>query len=111
MNEKQWAMASHLGALTVYIGIPFGNIIIPLVIWLSKKQESALIEDQAKESLNFQITVTIFGIVFGILSFLIIGIPLLIALALFHLVFTIIAAVEVDKGRLYRYPFNIKFVS
>lgn len=110
MKEKQWAMLSHLGALSLYIGIPFGHIIIPLVIYLSKKEESPLIADQAKESLNFQITISIFALVFLVFSFLLIGIPFLIATGLLHIVFTIIATVEVDKGNMYRYPFNIRFV-
>lgn len=110
MNEKQWAMASHLSALTLYVGIPFGNIIIPLVIWLSKKNESALIEDQAKESLNFQITISFFAIIFLAFSFILIGIPFLIATGLVHIVFTIIAATEVDKGKAYRYPFNFRLI-
>jgi uncharacterized protein len=111
MKDKQWAMFSHLGALSLYIGIPLGNIIIPLVIYLSKKEESPLIRDQAKESLNFQITVSIFALVFLVLSFLLIGIPFLIATGLIHIIFTIIATIEVDKGKMYRYPFNIRFIN
>jgi uncharacterized protein len=110
MSEKQWAIASHLGALSLYIGIPIGHIIIPLVIWLSKKEDSALVENQAKESLNFQITVSIFGFVFLVLSFVLIGIPFLIATGLLHIVFTIIATIEVDKGKTYRYPINLRFI-
>lgn len=110
MNEKQWAMACHLGALTLYIGIPFGHIIIPLVIWLSKREESPLVEEQARESLNFQITITVFLIVFALFSFILIGIPFLIVTGVVHIIFTIIATVEVDKGKPYQYPFNIRFI-
>jgi uncharacterized protein len=110
MKDKQWAMASHLGALSVYIGIPLGHIIIPLVIWLSKKQESPLVEDQAKESLNFQLTVSIFGLIFLVFSLILIGIPFLIATGLLHIVFTIIATIAVDKGKSYRYPINFRFI-
>jgi len=110
MNEKQWAMACHLGALTLYIGVPFGNIIVPLVIWLSKRDESPLVEEQARESLNFQITITIFLIVFGLFSIILVGIPFLIVTGVAHIIFSIIATMEVDKGKSYRYPFNIRFV-
>ncbi len=110
MNEKQWAMLSHLTALSTYIGIPLGHIIVPLIIWISKKDQSPLVDDQGKESLNFQITVSIFAVIFLIASFLLIGIPFLIATGIFHIVFTIIAAIEVDKGKAYRYPFNIRFI-
>src|SRR4051794_35065816 len=58
-DEKMWAMLSHLTALCGYLIVPFGNIIAPLVIWLIKKDTMPLVDDQAKESLNFQITLTI----------------------------------------------------
>lgn len=108
-KEKQWVIASHLGTLVGYV-VPFGNIIVPLIIYISKKEESRTIADQAKESLNFQITVFIFVIIAGILVFILVGIFLLIAVAIFQLVFVIIATLEVDKGNLYRYPVNIRFV-
>lgn len=103
-------MACHLSGLTLYIGIPFGHIIIPLVIWLSKKEESPFVEDQARESLNFQITITVFLMIFALFVIFLVGIPFLIATGIIHIIFTIIATIEVDKGKTYRYPFNIRFI-
>ena len=54
--EKQWGMFTHLAALAVFIGIPFGSIIGPLIIYLIKKDEYEFVNDQGKEVLNFQIT-------------------------------------------------------
>ena len=71
MNEKQertWAMLCHLGAFAGLI-FPFANIFAPLVIWLIKKDESLFVEDQGKESLNFQISMTIYCVVAAILTF------------------------------------------
>ena len=109
-TEKQWVIASHLGTLLGYV-VPFGNIIVPLIIWISKKEESKTIEDQAKESLNFQITVTIFAIIAGVLVLILVGIFLIFAVAIFQLIFVIIATIEVDKGNLYRYPLNIRLIN
>lgn len=112
MDEKQartWAMAAHLSTFIGYL-IPFGNILAPLIIWLSKKEESGLIEDQAKESLNFQLSITIYVIVSVILILLILGIFLLVGLAIFDLVIVIVAAIRAYSGEPYRYPLCIRFI-
>jgi hypothetical protein len=109
-EARTWAMLTHLIALCGFIGVPFGHIIGPLVIWLVKKDQFPLVDDQGKESLNFQISMTIYGIVAGILSFVVIGIPLLIALVLADIVLVIIASVAANQGQLYRYPLTIKFL-
>jgi len=112
MNEKDartWAMLCHLGALAGYI-IPFGHIIAPLVIWLIKKDESPLVDDQGKESLNFQISLTIYAVVAGLLTLVVIGFILLIALGIFDLIVVIIAAIKANEGEKYRYPLCIRFI-
>ncbi len=112
MNEKDartWAMFCHLGALAGYI-IPFGNIIAPLVIWLIKKDESPLVDDQGKESLNFQISITIYALVALVLTLIIIGFFLLFAVGIFALVMVIVATVKVNSGEKYRYPLCIRFI-
>lgn len=106
-----WAMLAHLTALLALIGIPFGNIFGPLVVWLVKREEFPLVDDQGKESMNFQISMTIYLIVAGILSFLLIGIPFLIALAIAWLVLVIIGSVKANTGERYRYPITIRFIS
>ncbi|HKJ33078.1 MAG TPA: DUF4870 domain-containing protein, partial [Balneolales bacterium] len=59
LSDRQWAMLCHLGTLTGFV-IPFGNIIVPAVIWKMKKDVSPLIDEQGKESLNFQISLLIY---------------------------------------------------
>ncbi|MFQ6115959.1 MAG: DUF4870 domain-containing protein [bacterium] len=113
MNESQertWATLCHLGALAGFI-IPFGNIIAPLVIWLVKKDESPFVDDQGKESLNFQISMTIYFLVAVLLVLILIGIPLLIVLGIFEIVMVVIAAVKASNGEKYRYPVTIRFIS
>lgn len=109
-DAKLWGMLCHLSALSALIGIPFGNIAGPLVIWLIKKEQYAFVDDQGKESLNFQITMSIFAIVAAILILLLIGIPILIALLVIDVVFTIIASIQANDGKYYRYPYSIKFI-
>lgn len=112
MNESQernFAMVCHLAAFAGFI-IPFGHIIGPLVLWLIKKDESALVNDQGKESLNFQISITIYAIISAFLILLLIGIPLLIAIGIFDLVMIIIASVKTNSGEKFRYPLAIRLV-
>jgi len=108
-QERNWGMGCHLAALAGFI-IPFGNIIGPLVLWLMKRDESEFVNDQGKESLNFQITVTILAIVAAILIIVFIGIALLVLVGVFSLVMIIMATVKASEGEKYRYPFNIRLI-
>ena len=109
-DERMWAMLCHLTALVGYIGIPFGHIIGPLVVWLIKKDQMPFVDDQGKESLNFQISITIYAAICLLLILVAIGIPLLITLFVINLVMVIIAAVNANKGVAYRYPFTIRLI-
>lgn len=102
-DERTLAMLCHLLALCGYV-IPFGNIVGPLVLWLVKKDESPVVDDQGKESLNFQITMTIASVVSGLLICVGVGMVLLLVVAIVGLVFIIIAAIKANSGELYRYP-------
>ena len=102
-------MFAHLSALAGYI-IPFGNIIGPLIIMVMKKGQSAFVEDQARESLNFQITVMIAVIISVALMFCVIGFFILPVLGIVNIVFIIIAAIKANGGEPYRYPMTIRFV-
>ncbi|MCD5397710.1 DUF4870 domain-containing protein [candidate division NPL-UPA2 bacterium] len=108
-QEKMWAMLCHLGAFSGFI-IPFGHIIAPLVIWLIKKEGSPLVDDQGKESLNFQISMTIYYLVAGILTLILIGFVLLIGLVIFSIIMVIMASVKANDGEKFRYPLRIKFI-
>ncbi|NJN65820.1 MAG: DUF4870 domain-containing protein [Chloroflexaceae bacterium] len=107
-DERTWGMLCHITALAGYF-IPFGNILGPLIVWLVKKDESAFVDDQGKESLNFQLSATIYIIVAAVLCLVLIGIPILIGLLIFHLVVIIIATVRSSEGERYRYPLTIRF--
>jgi len=108
-DEKTYGMLAHVAALAGFI-IPFGNIIGPLVVWLLKKDELAWVNRHGKESLNFQISITIYAFVAFLLSFVLIGIPLLIAVGVFSLVMIIIASVKVSNGEDFKYPLRITFI-
>ncbi len=109
-RARTWGMLCHLSALCMYVGVPFGNLAGPLLVWLLKRNEFPYVDEQGKESLNFQISISIYGILAAILLFVFIGFILLFALAAFQLVMVIIAAVKANDGNPIRYPLTIRFL-
>lgn len=108
-EDRNWATIAHLSALAGFI-IPFGSILGPLIVWLIKKDQSAHIADQAREALNFNITVGIAALVSLCLMLVFIGFLLFAVVAIGWLVLVILAAVKASDGTLYRYPFTIRFI-
>jgi uncharacterized Tic20 family protein len=102
-DECNLAMLSHLlGIFTGFIGA--------LVIWLIKKDDSAFVSAQAKEALNFQITVMIGFVIAWVLAFILLGLILMPILFVANLIFCILGAVAASKGKPYRYPLAIRLV-
>ena len=108
-DERTWGMLCHLLALSGFI-IPFGSIIGPLIIWLIKKDEMNFVDDQGKESINFQLTMLIAFIVSAILMLVAIGFLLVVILAIFDVVVIVIASIKANDGIKYRYPYTIRFL-
>lgn len=108
-EEKTMGMLCHLLGFAGFV-IPFGNIIGPLVLWLVKKDSSPFIDLHGKESLNFQISITIYASISSLLIFILIGFPMLIAVAIFAIVCMIKAAIKANDGQIYRYPATIRFI-
>ena len=114
-EERNWAMACHLASLAGFI-IPFGNILGPLI----KKEKFPLMDDQGKEAVNFQITVFLAGLIGALLISLdfyslkgvevLIGFLVLLALAVYWLVFTVIAAMHASEGESFRYPYTLRLI-
>ncbi len=109
-EQRQWAMFAHLSALLGLVTAGWACFLGPLVIWLVKKDSMPFVDDQAKEALNFNITVMIAGAICWILVFVLIGFVLLWALAIVWIVFTIMAAIKANEGVRYRYPFALRLI-
>jgi uncharacterized protein len=103
-------MIAHLSAFAGVI-VPLGNIIAPLIVWLARRERSAFVGNQAREALNFNISVAIGALLCWILVFVFIGILLLVALGITWLALTIIAAIKASEGVDYRYPVSLRLVS
>jgi uncharacterized protein len=109
-DDRTWNSFCHLMALSGFVGVPFGNVLGPLIFWAIKKDESASVDEHGKESLNFQISMTIYTIVAGLSVLVLIGIALLPGILVLNLVLTIIAGVKASNGEFYRYPLTIRFI-
>lgn len=98
-EDKQMAMFAHLGGI-------FGGFLLPLIIWLIKKDSSRFVDDQGKEALNFQLTLLI-----GVMLCMVItvatcgfGFPILFVPVIVGIIYSIQGAVAANKGERYRYP-------
>jgi len=109
-DDKTWGMLCHVSTLCTFIGVPFGGIIAPLIIWLIKKDEMKFVDYNGKEALNFQISILIYSLISALLIFVIIGIILIILVLVVDIVLTIIAVVKANNGEYYEYPMTIRFI-
>ncbi|HEY9598922.1 MAG TPA: DUF4870 domain-containing protein [Cyanophyceae cyanobacterium] len=148
---RNWAMWCHLSSLVwllplllgflfiaIPLSIPFLNILGPLFVWLAKKNQYPLIDDHGKESLNFQISMTLYSIGAVVVFLLLLGVTcgisvtssssandLIWAIAgvlgivcsffalivgILQLVLVIFAAVKAKKGEFYHYPYTMRFL-
>jgi len=103
-SDKIWSMLSHLSAL---LGVGF---VLPLVVYLAMRRESEYVAANAREALNFHISVLIYTLCCIPLVFIVVGIPLLIVLGLGSLVLAIIATIKASDGGCYRYPLTLRLV-
>jgi uncharacterized Tic20 family protein len=100
---------STQGMLIYILGIVTG-FIGPLILWLLKKEQSAFVNDQGKEVLNFQITTFIAYIICFLLSFVVIGIFLMPVVFICYIIFMIMGAIKANKGIAYRFPFALRLI-
>jgi uncharacterized Tic20 family protein len=103
-DDKIWIILCHLSLL---LGVGF---LLPLIVYLVKKQDAPLTAQHAREALNFHISVYLYGFVALLLCFVLIGIILLPAVGIASLVLAIVACVKASEGQFYRYPLTIRLV-
>jgi uncharacterized protein len=131
-QERTWAMACHMAALAGLI-IPLAHVLGPLLVWLVKRNEMVYADDQGKEALNFQLSITVYMLValaiialVFLISLLTMGAPegilpvpflaiflgmlAIIAIVLFDLVAIVDAVIRTRRGEWFRYPFTIRFI-
>ncbi|MCH3882026.1 MULTISPECIES: DUF4870 domain-containing protein [Tenacibaculum] len=110
-KNKQLLVLTHLSQLLDFVS-GIGGFIVPLILWLVKKDEVLGMDKQGKEILNFRISMFIYALIciplvilfgLGLIGFFVIGI--------FYLIFPIINAIKVSNNEEPNYPFSIQFIS
>jgi uncharacterized protein len=108
-TERNWAMLCHLSAFAGFF-FPFGAIIGPLICWLSRKDESEWVKINGRNSLNFELSILLYVVLAVPLCFIVVGIPIVVALITMKVICLIIASVRASKGELFTYPLMIPFI-
>lgn len=104
-EDKTLAMLTHLSGIIL-------SFIVPLIIWLTNKDKAdkGFLNDQAKEALNFQITLLIVYVVGTILTVILIGALINLVAWLACIILSILAALKANEGVAYRYPFALRLI-
>ena len=109
-DVRTWNVLCHATALAGFFVPWAGHIVGPLIVWLAKRSDSPEIDENGKESLNFQISMLIYNVIAAVLCLVLIGFILLAILHILNLVLVIIASVQTSEGKSYRYPMTIRLI-
>jgi uncharacterized protein len=106
---RNTAVAAHLSTFAGLV-VPFGSVIGPLAVWLTRRDRDPFIDQAGREALNFGITIAIYGMVALVGALMLVGIPLLIAGVIAWVVLASLAAAKASQGQPYRYPLTMRLV-
>jgi uncharacterized protein len=110
LDVKTYIILMHLSQYAGLL-VPFAGLIVPVGLWLYARDSEPAVDAHGKEILNWMISFVVYVICSAFLILLLIGLPLMAVVILLDLIFPIVAAVAASEGRLYRYPFTIRFFS
>ena len=106
---RLWAMCVHFSLLAGFL-VPLAGLIVPIAIWQLKKSDMPEIDAHGKIAANWIISLMIYTVISFVLSFVLIGLPLLFALGIIGVVFPIIGGIKASNGEEWAYPLSIKFM-
>lgn len=111
-DERTWGIVAHLSPLALAV-LSFGllSFLGPLGVLLVQGPKSVWVRHHSVESLNFFITYTVYGLISFVFSFVLIGIPFLVATIAAAVILPVVAAVKASNGEYFRYPLTLRFVS
>ncbi len=109
-EDRQTLMLAHLSQLLDLV-TGFGGFIVPLIIWLSKKEEIYDMDEQGKGIINFQLSMFLYALICLPLILLVgLGVIGLIGIGILCVVFPVINAIKVNNGDAPHYPLSIEFI-
>ena len=108
-SARTTAAAAHLSTFAGLV-MPFGSVIGPLAVWLTRRDRDPFIDQAGREALNFGITIAIYGAVLLVAALMLVGILFLIIGVVAWVVLASLAAVKASQGQTYRYPLTMRLV-
>ncbi len=99
-ENKLWLCLLHLSGIFILV-FP------PLIIWYLKKDKVEKINTHAKDVLNFQISMFIYLIIAGLLTLVLIGLPIAIFLGIFSIIVVLINTIKIIINKPYNYPLSL----
>jgi uncharacterized protein len=106
---RNTAVAAHLSTFAGLV-VPFGSVIGPLTVWLTRRHRDPFIDQAGREALNFGISIAVYGLVVLLAALMLVGIPLLMVGVITWVVLAALAAVKASQGQPYRYPLTMRLV-
>jgi uncharacterized Tic20 family protein len=110
-NERNWGVALQLAGFAKYLITPLGVLVALFFLWRFKRDDSRFLDAIGAEALNFQLSITLYSFVAGLLTWVLIGYPMLVAIVLLDLVAMVLGALRASRGEFYRYPFCLRLIS
>ena len=106
---RNTAVAAHLSTFAGLV-VPFGSVIGPLAVWLTRRDQDPFIDHAGREALNFGISIAIYGSLLLVAALMLVGIPFLIVGVVAWVVLASLAAAKASQGQAYRYPLTMRLV-
>ncbi len=103
---RQWAMFLHLSQLLGWL-VPLAGLVVPIVLWQVKRAEMPALDAHGKAVTNWIVSSLIYGVGFGLLAIVLIGIPFVLALLLASLILPVLGALKANEGQVMNYPLAI----
>ncbi|SDX13179.1 hypothetical protein SAMN05444411_103163 [Lutibacter oricola] len=120
-TESNNAFLIHISAFASYV-FPLGGVLIPLIFWQLKKDESANLDAHGKQAVNFNLSFLLYNFVVGLSigsialfhlpSFTGVfgGISFVIILGIIRFVLILQAAIKANRNEFFKYPLTIEFI-
>jgi len=110
-QDNQLIVLTHLSQLLTFI-TGFGGLLVPLIIWITQKENVYKMDEQGKHILNFQISMFIYSLIcIPLILALGLGVLGLIILCIISFIYPIINAIKASHGETPRYPLSLNFIS
>lgn len=110
-SERNWAIAMHLSLLSVHV-VAVLWVVVPIILWLAKRKESAFLDDHGRETVNFHLSLLLYSGLVTVVTIMTCGAGALLFIPLYALGIAgmIMASVSASKGQYYRYPMCLRMI-